>query len=397
MKYLHYTIYLSGRAGLSNNIMSFELGVALACLMERVLVVEGNVSPPANVVDYGGRVSNRHPSRVTDLLQIPVPWLDAAQIELRGLGGVELTEHCLMGSVFYFPPHLDTTSPDFRSFARDRSVYLTYTPELREEFVIRMSGGPPVGDRGFRMHNFGFYSYLFYLDAPTRRLVHEVLRRMTPVPSLAELAADIVKQLGEFNAVHVRRGDFKYTTGVTTRDRTAAHALETMDRNFGRDERLVILTDEREDPFFDEIVACYPDSVFLDEFVLDAFGDAFRDLPAHDSIALAFLSQLVASHARDFIGSMTSTFTSLIQRYRGNRGLPERFKFLWNELPDEGVELRPGSHPLSDCVPLEAGVMVEQYEGPYSWNRYNPRLNPAWMREWPEAFLRPEVPRPCGS
>ena len=31
--------------------------------------------------------------------------------------------------------------------------------------------------------------------------------------------------------------------------------------------------------------------------------------------------------------------------------------------------------------------MIEEFLGPYSWNRVNPRLEPAWMREWPEGFL----------
>jgi hypothetical protein len=31
-------------------------------------------------------------------------------------------------------------------------------------------------------------------------------------------------------------------------------------------------------------------------------------------------------------------------------------------------------------------VMVDEFAGPYSWNRVNQRLNPAWMREWPESF-----------
>ena len=35
--------------------------------------------------------------------------------------------------------------------------------------------------------------------------------------------------------------------------------------------------------------------------------------------------------------------------------------------------------------------MIEEFEGPYSWNRYNQRLNPAWMREWPESFLTESV------
>ena len=47
--------------------------------------------------------------------------------------------------------------------------------------------------------------------------------------------------------------------------------------------------------------------------------------------------------------------------------------------------------PFSDCIRLEKGVMVAEREGPYSWNGYDPHLNPAWMREWPESFLNETV------
>ena len=62
---------------------------------------------------------------------------------------------------------------------------------------------------------------------------------------------------------------------------------------------------------------------------------------------------------------------------------------------DEGARVERGSHAVSDCVPMERGVMVEEYLGPYSWNRFNPRINPAWMREWPEAFLCEERDEPA--
>ena len=62
MKYLAYTTYCSGRSGLSNNIMSLEIGTILAHLTNRTLVLEGNVSPPANVVQYPGLISNSQPS-----------------------------------------------------------------------------------------------------------------------------------------------------------------------------------------------------------------------------------------------------------------------------------------------------------------------------------------------
>lgn len=389
MKFLYYNTYCSGRTGLSNNMMSLEVGVVLAFLTERVLVLEGNVSPSSNMVDYAGRVSNRHPSRLCDLVEMPVPWMDATQVDLRALDSKELTESSLMDSVFYYPPTLDTTSADFHSFARGRTNLLTCGDELGATTVLRLSGGPPVGEMGLKLHNFSFYSYFFYLGEAHRGAVHQLLRRMAPRAPFAELARSIVSSLGDFNAVHVRRGDFRQVIGVTTRDRTADHALEVMDRSFRREDRLVILTDESSDPFFDGIVECYPDCVFLDQYILDHHGEEFHDLPFHDSIALAFLSQLVASDAQDFIGSMTSTFTSIIQRWRGTKGLHEPFKFLWNEIPDEGDELEPGRHRFSECVPMQDGVMIEEFEGPYSWNRYNQRFNPAWMREWPESFLIP--------
>ena len=92
MRYLHYTNYQSGHSGLSNGIMSIEVGVVLAHLTNRLLVLEGNVSPPANIVTYDGRVSNLQPSRITDLVDMPVPWLDLEAVDLKGLESLDLTE-----------------------------------------------------------------------------------------------------------------------------------------------------------------------------------------------------------------------------------------------------------------------------------------------------------------
>jgi len=201
----------------------------------------------------------------------------------------------------------------------------------------------------------------------------------------------VVADLGSFNAVHMRRGDFKVTYGVTVLDRHPWEAIEALDKHFSREQRLLICTDERDDPFFRELKEAWKDHVFIDHHILDHFGKEFFALPCHDSIALAYLTQLVAAESEDFIGTMTSTFTSMIQRYRGNRGKVEPFKFLWNELPDPGERRERGRHPVSECVPLENGIMIEEFAGPYSWNRYNQRINPAWMREWPESFLTEAV------
>ena len=218
-----------------------------------------------------------------------------------------------------------------------------------------------------------------------------LLERMRAKQAFAELAKRVADDIGSFNAVHMRRGDFKVTYGVTTLDRQPWEAIEALDHVFDRGVPLVIVTDERDDPFFREIKLAYPHHYFIDWHILDAYGAEFAQLPQTDSLSLAYLSQLVAAESRNFIGTMTSTFTSIIQRYRGNRGKDEPFRFLWNELPEPGAFFERGRHAVSHCIPLDRGMMVEEREGPYSWNRVSQRINPAWMREWPESFLTPET------
>lgn len=391
MRYLFYTNYQAGNSGLSNGIMSIEIGVILAHLTHRMLVLDGNRPPPANLVSYDGRVDNREASRVTDLIDIPVPWAEPDAVDLEGLPGLELTEHSLPDLVFRFPKTLDVSSDDARSFARGRRHWLTVDGEHERVPVLRLSEARPGRGNGERRHNLGFYSYQFYLADETRASVYRLLQRMQAKRPFAELAARVARDLGAFNAVHMRRGDFKVTYGVTTLERKPWEAIEAMDAVFSRADPLVIVTDERDDPFFAEIRAAYPHHCFIDWHILDHYGAEFAALPRTDSLSLAYLSQLVAAESKEFIGTMTSTFTALIQRWRGNRGKREAFRFLWNELPEPGQPFERGRHAVNDCIPLERGAMVEQYEGPYAWNRVSPLLNPAWMREWPESFLTPEA------
>jgi hypothetical protein len=390
MRYLFYTNYQSGGAGLSNATMSIEVGVVLAHLTDRMLVLDGNQPPPANLVAYDGRVDNGQASRITDLIEIPVPWAEPDAVALDGLESVELTPLSLGQLAFHFPKTLDVSTYDARSFARGRE-WVTVAGKHERVPVLRVSEAPLVPDSRNHRNNLGFYGYQFYLDDPTRASVYRLLQRMQAKRPYAELAARVARDIGPFNAVHMRRGDFKATYGVTTLERKPSEAIEAMDALFSRGEPLVIVTDERDDPFFDEIKLAYPRHYFIDWHILDHYGAQFAELPRTDSLSLAYLSQLVAAESKEFIGTMTSTFTALIQRYRGNRGKPEAFRYLWNELPDPGQRVERGRHELSNIIALERGEMVEKYDGPYSWNRVSQLLNPAWMREWPESFLTPDA------
>ena len=381
MKSIVYNVYRRGNAGLSNLIMSVELGVVLASLTDRVLVLRGNKTPTANIVQYEGLVQNTYPSRITDLIELGVPWIDAEHINLAAYAPHELCDDPAWNSVCYMPSHLSTHSEDFRAFAEGRTHYFTVSEDLQHVPALSVSGGPDD-------NTLSYYSTFFYLDRAAQQQMHDALRRMTPKPELASFARKISEDLGEFNAVHIRRGDFKQTVGVTTLDRLGEDAIEAMDQHFNRQDRLIVLTDEADDPFFDVIRESYSGAVFLDWHILRNYGNDFNELPHHDSIALAYISQLVAARSKDFIGTMTSTFTGLIQRFRGNLGKDEPFKFLWNELPPIDAKLERGRHVFGDDIRLDAGVMVEEtHRGPYTWNRVNQRLNSGWQREWPEAIL----------
>lgn len=391
MRYLFYTNYQSGCSGLSNGIMSVEIGVILAHLTNRLLVLDGNISPPANIVAYDGRVTNARTSKITDLVEIPVPWVEPNEVDLQHLESLELTNFPLYDLAFYFPKTLDLSTSDARSFSRNRNHWVTVTGEHDRIPVLRLSEEPTIPGTTTRRNNLGSYSYQFYFDSEVRRSVYTLLQRMQAKRPFSELAKRVARDIGPFNAVHLRRGDFKVTYGVTTLDRKPCEAIEAMDQVFRRKEPLVILTDERDDPFFSEIKLAYPQHYFIDWHILENYGSEFARLPQTDSLSLAYLSQLVAAESTEFMGTMTSTFTGLIQRYRGSGGKDEAFRYLWNELPEPTQEVERGRHPVSECIALDRGQMIEQFTGTYSWNRVSQLLNPAWMREWPESFLLPEV------
>ena len=81
---------------------------------------------------------------------------------------MELTDRSLLESVFFYPPSLDLDNEDFRRFAQGRRAAFTYGGEYCDAPVLRLSGGPDIGE-GFKIHNFGFYAPFLYLDAATKQ------------------------------------------------------------------------------------------------------------------------------------------------------------------------------------------------------------------------------------
>ena len=104
--------------------------------------------------------------------------------------------------------------------------------------------------------------------------------------------------------------------------------------------------------------------MFLDDFLAgESNRDVLAQLPRTDESVTALLTQLVASRARVFAGTMFSTFTGLIHRLRGLDGGDGDFLFTHNDF-------------TSPLVRFERCEFLPAEQGPYSWNRARYPLSP---------------------
>ena len=141
VKSLIYTIYRNGGAGLSNLIMSIELGGVLASLTDRLLVLKGNRPPPANVVQLRRPRSNAYPSRVTDLIDLGLPWIDADSINLAGFVPMEICDTAGVGPASLLSGRPCSTPATSGPSPDSRKNFFTLGEDLRACAGASFAGG----------------------------------------------------------------------------------------------------------------------------------------------------------------------------------------------------------------------------------------------------------------
>ena len=359
--------------GLSNLRMSLDIGVGLAALTDRVLIFYENEP----VWDGPEPVLARtHPEdarpTILDLFDVPVPHLDErfasdplsrrAPLDRRRLYACDWENVC--ESVFAHPRELATDDRRLTAFRNGRAH--THQP-------------PPAADAveflQVSCRTFGLYSYYFYVGPEDWSRLRTVMAQVQAKAPYRELAADIARALGPFNALHVRRTDF----GVLRHHHpvTPSEILTNIEPVLPTDERLLICTDEAvKSSFFKPILNRYRHAVFVDDVLREKkWHDRFRALPYRRDIVVALLTQLVAAEAKTFVGSLGSTFTAMIHRARGLRDPRLPMLFSYNPFPRESS--------FADCR------LTEVREGAFTWNRVRLPDAPgrcSWWCEWPEAF-----------
>jgi hypothetical protein len=195
------------------------------------------------------------------------------------------------------------------------------------------------------------------------------------IPEIESLASDIIGDLGTFNAVHIRLGDFltNYATDQFPYRIEAERFREYVDVNFpDRSIPVLIATDGlQEKEVFATIFEGYK-TVFIDEFIFDNFRERYEALPYTDFNSLTILNQLICAAGELFIGTYRSTFTSMIHRLRQERYGKKDFLFL----PDERV-----------AVLLGPDMKIHKDRtGFFDWNGYTvftpDHATLSWRREW---------------
>ncbi len=377
-------------SGFSNNKMSLDIAIVLAYLTGRVLVPYRFRLPRQSPVDArAGRVPE--PLLVPDLFDIPVPWSDEYLLKtwISEPDATQCDWAPVYESVLCFPATLSRDDACFQHFRNGRQHVYAFSE--REE---------QAPDLHISTQALGHYSHFFYLDDERRSQVVNLMKRVQPRRPYVELADRIAASFGPFNAIHVRRGDFVHNELSKQKITRAAsingqEMVANLASRMHRDDPLVICTDgSSREELFGPIQKYFREVIFLDRYLREnaTIRDLVSQLPRDDETVPVLLTQLVASKARVFAGTLFSTFTALIHRLRGFASHESRFLYCYNDF-------------LTPLVHFDRCEFLPVDDGPYSWNRIRYPVSPdaySWLREWPESSnsappLFVEEPPPPGT
>jgi hypothetical protein len=360
-------------SGFSNNKMSLDIAVVLAHLTGRVLVPYRFRLPRRAPVDLrSGQVLE--PMLVPDLFDIPVPYSDECLFKtwISVPGALQCSWAPVYDSVLCFPATLSTDDQRFEQFRNGRRNIYTLSEQQDQ-----------APDLHIDTQALGHYSHFLYLDDERRRDVVALMKSLRPKAPYLAAADHIVESLGSFNAIHVRRGDFlrnELTRMNITRTTSVSggEIVANLAARMRRDDPLIICTDGSPDEeIFGPIRAHFRETIFLDRYLQEnaSIREIISTLPRQDESVMALLTQLVASKAQVFAGTLFSTFTALIHRARGFDRQESRFLYCHNDF-------------LSPLVRFDQGEFLPVDDGPYTWNRIRYPVSPdaySWLREWPES------------
>lgn len=360
-------------SGYSNNKMSLDIAIMLAYLTGRVLVPYRFRLPRRFPV---GSQQERvlEPVSVLHLFDIPIPWSDEYLFKtwISLPGAVECVWEPVYESVLCFPDRAPTDDERFQHFRNGRRYVYSFGERENEALDLHIN-----------TQALGLFSYFAYLDDERRRAVVNLMQRVKPKRQYLDAADRIVASLGAFNAVHIRRDDFVSNENARMKITRAAsisgqEILSNLASRMNRDDPLVVCTDgSSREEIFGPIQKYFRETIFLDRYLRESLSirEMMAVLPQDNEAVDALITQLIASKAQVFAGTLFSTFTALIHQFRAFNRQESSFLYCYNDF-------------LSPLVRYDRCEFFPVDDGPYTWNRLRYPVSPdaySWIREWPEA------------
>lgn len=360
-------------SGYSNNKMSLDIAIVLAYLTGRVLVPYRFRLPrrfPLTTAE--DRVPE--PMLVPHLFEIPVPWSDEYLLKtwVSLPDAIECAWAPVHESVLCFPNSAPADDERFQLFRNGRTYVYSFGEREHE-----------AADLHIKAETLGLYSYFAYLDDERRRAVVDLMRRVRPKQQYLDVADRIAASLGSFNAIHIRRDDF--VMNALSRERITRAAtisgqeiVANLSSRMGRDVPLVVCTDgSSREEIFGPIQKYFRETIFLDRYLRESpvARALMAEFPRDNEAIDALITQLVASKAQVFAGTLFSTFTTLIHRFRAFDQGEINFLYCYNDFRVPLVR-----YERCEFLPVD--------DGSYTWNRIRYPVSPdaySWLREWPEA------------
>jgi hypothetical protein len=201
------------------------------------------------------------------------------------------------------------------SLAGDRYQFCYYDHIMQDSILVHI----PLVPKQSRMlvH---FYSFLYFEDWTQdlfyKRFIRDYIRYKDELTCAAARIVEAVRERaklntsagpnpnGEFDAFHIRRGDFQYKKTRVSAD--VIYDISHTDLTEGA--TVYIATDERDKSFFTTLASHY-DVVYLSDYL--------HLIPDLDTHYYGMMDQLVASKSRVFVGTWFSSFSGYINRLRG--------------------------------------------------------------------------------
>jgi len=173
-----------------------------------------------------------------------------------------------------------------------------------------------------------------------------------------DLANDIARDLGTFAALHLRDTDNHRTIRIQK-----DHFESGINKISEHGLPIVLATDN---PGDDKVTSYSNRFTLMEDIIREGWAQRFRELPYHDEVVMGLITNLVLSHASEFIGTPGSTFTAYIHRQQHHRG-----RCTWSFFDGDISSDHNSLNNTSTRSP-----------GKYSWVEYP--TQPTWWREWPE-------------